>query len=179
MTTEQISSSSLWKATAGAVVVGLVLLVTTILPAEYNIDPTGAGKAMGLTELSPEALAEKKASADQNQPKSTSNSAGEAVQFVIPPKSGLEYKMTMAESDQVDYEWATNGAAVYVDMHGEPKGDTTGYFKSYTIATVSDMKGSFIAPFEGSHGWYFRNDTNQPIQVQLFFNGQYQNPHML
>jgi hypothetical protein len=179
MTTEQISASSLWKATAGAVVVGLVLLVTTILPAEYNIDPTGAGKAMGLTELSPEALAEKKATADQNQLNSTSNSAGDAVQFVIPPKSGLEYKMTMVEGDQVDYEWATNGAAVYVDMHGEPKGDTTGYFKSYTITTVAEMKGSFIAPFEGSHGWYFRNDTDQVIQVRLSFKGQYQNPHML
>ncbi|MFD1383639.1 hypothetical protein ACFQ45_09690 [Rhodanobacter aciditrophus] len=179
MTTEQISSSTLWKATTGAIIVGLVLLVTAILPAEYNLDPTGVGKALGLTELSPESLAEKKAAADDAKAGSNSDSAGEAVELTIPPKAGLEYKMVMIEGNQVDFEWFTNGGAVYVDMHGEPKGDTTGYFKSYTITTVNEMKGSFIAPFEGSHGWYFRNDTDQAIDIMLFFSGEYQNPHLL
>lgn len=179
MTTEQISSSSLWKATAGAILVGLVVLITAILPAEYNLDPTGVGKALGLTELSPESLAEKKAAADTAQADSTSDSAGEAVQLSIPAKSGLEYKMAMVEGGQVDFEWFTDGSAVYVDMHGEPKGDTSGYFKSYVITTVNEMEGSFIAPFEGSHGWYFRNDTDQAIDIMLFFSGDYQNPHQL
>jgi len=32
--------------------IGLLVLITTILPAEYGIDPTGLGHKMGLTVLS-------------------------------------------------------------------------------------------------------------------------------
>jgi hypothetical protein len=35
------------------------------------------------------------------------------------------------------------------------------------------MKGSFTAPFEGSHGWYWKNKSKGEIQVQLIFNGEY------
>ncbi|NIW25204.1 MAG: hypothetical protein GWN29_11890, partial [Gammaproteobacteria bacterium] len=41
----------LWMGTLVALGAGLVLLVTTILPAEYGIDPTGIGGALGLTAL--------------------------------------------------------------------------------------------------------------------------------
>ncbi|HUL82710.1 MAG TPA: transmembrane anchor protein, partial [Gammaproteobacteria bacterium] len=34
-----------------AIVVAAVLLVTAVLPAEYGIDPTGIGRALGLTKL--------------------------------------------------------------------------------------------------------------------------------
>jgi len=29
----------------------MVLLLTTVLPAEYGIDPTGAGRVLGLTQM--------------------------------------------------------------------------------------------------------------------------------
>ena len=45
------SNASLIKATIAAASLGSVLLVTTVLPAEYGIDPTGLGKAMSLTQL--------------------------------------------------------------------------------------------------------------------------------
>ena len=54
----QTSAKQLWLATAAAFVIGLVTLVLVIMPAEYNIDPTGVGSALGLTALSPEKLAE-------------------------------------------------------------------------------------------------------------------------
>ena len=41
------------------------------------------------------------------------------------------------------------------------------------------MKGSFTAAFEGTHGWYFRNDSNAEVTVQLFYEGQYKNPKMM
>jgi hypothetical protein len=47
-----------------------------------------------------------------------------------------------------------DGTPLYFDLHGEPQGDTTGYFESYAIATLRAMKGSFTSPFSGSHGWY-------------------------
>src|SRR5262245_27126270 len=37
----------LWRATALAVFVAGILLVRIVLPAEYGIDPTGAGRRLG------------------------------------------------------------------------------------------------------------------------------------
>jgi len=36
------------------------------------------------------------------------------------------------------------------------------------------MKGSFTAPFDGSHGWYWKNTSNKPVAIQLILNGQFQ-----
>ena len=35
------------------------------------------------------------------------------------------------------------------------------------------MIGTFLAPFEGRHGWYFKNNTNKDIVVSLRVKGQY------
>ena len=42
------STSKLIKSTILAAVVAGVLLVTVVMPAEYGIDPTGIGNAIGL-----------------------------------------------------------------------------------------------------------------------------------
>ena len=42
---------TLVKASAFAVLFGALVLTVAILPAEYNIDPTGIGARMGLTRL--------------------------------------------------------------------------------------------------------------------------------
>ena len=54
----QVSAKKLWLATIASFVTGLVTLALVIMPAEYNIDPTGVGTTLGLTALSPEKLAE-------------------------------------------------------------------------------------------------------------------------
>lgn len=45
------SSARLLRATVVAMVVAGVLLVTVVLPAEYGVDMTGAGRLFGLTEM--------------------------------------------------------------------------------------------------------------------------------
>ena len=50
------SSRSLVKATVIAVVVAAITLVLFILPAEYNIDPTGVGQKLGLTVFNQPAM---------------------------------------------------------------------------------------------------------------------------
>jgi hypothetical protein len=45
------STAFLIKSTLVALGVALVTLFTVILPAEYNIDPTGVGQKLGLTVL--------------------------------------------------------------------------------------------------------------------------------
>lgn len=45
------STGRLLKSTGIAAFVATALLVTVVLPAEYGIDPTGAGSVLGLTEM--------------------------------------------------------------------------------------------------------------------------------
>ena len=45
------SSAQLVRSTIIAAGVAAALLVTVVLPSEYGIDPTGAGRALGLTEM--------------------------------------------------------------------------------------------------------------------------------
>lgn len=45
------STGKLIRSTLLAAVTAAVLLVTVVLPAEYAIDPTGAGRLLGLTDM--------------------------------------------------------------------------------------------------------------------------------
>ena len=45
------TSGQLLKSTLAAGSVAATLLVTVVLPSEYNIDPTGVGKVLGLTQM--------------------------------------------------------------------------------------------------------------------------------
>lgn len=179
MTDTKIPAKTLWQASIGALLIGLLVLFIAVLPAEYNIDPTGLGTRLGLTVLAPSQA--KQANVTKKSPiiGSHKSAAGSMVQLALAPSQGLEYKLTMQAGDQVTYEWLTDGAELYVDVHGEPADDTSGYFKSYTIATAAEMSGSFIAPFTGSHGWYFRNDSDAEVQIQLFYDGDYSDPRIL
>ena len=45
------SSAQLIRSTAIAAASAVAILVTVVLPAEYNIDPTGIGGVLGLAEM--------------------------------------------------------------------------------------------------------------------------------
>lgn len=164
------STASLIKALVVAILVALLLFVTLVLPAEYGIDPTGIGSALGLNNLA----------AVEEGPEIVIR-AGEGdlpfredeTEIVIPAKSGLEYKFFLNQYANLNYEWST-GAPLYFDLHGEPDGDTTGYFESYGAATVESMSGNITTPFAGSHGWYWRNDNTEDVTVNLITMGNYE-----
>ncbi len=172
------SSKTLFRATAAAVVLAVVVLVTIILPAEYNIDPTGIGHSIGLTQLANAAsitpvqaeIVEVSLANLAQQPESRSDS----VTIEIPGGKGLEYKFHLLKHAEMDYAWTTDGALIYFDFHGEPQGDTSGYYKSFTISTANQAQGSLVTPFEGSHGWYWRNDSPIPVTITLKTSGDYQ-----
>ena len=98
----------------------------------------------------------------------------DTVKITIPPKKGLEYKFALDKDALLDYAWQTDGAALYFDFHGEPKGEKNGYFKSYQESAGSQSNGSLTAPFAGVHGWYWENDSDLPIVVTLSTKGAYQ-----
>ena len=165
------SKRTLFKAIFMAILVAIVLLITCILPAEYNIDPTGVGKALGLTAIAK--ASEKSSTLVVAQGQQTDELRSDNIEIIIPAGKGLEYKLYMEKYAHLEYEWKTDGAALYFDFHGEPAGDTTGYFESFSITTSDNMKGSLTTPFKGVHGWYWKNQSQQPIMVSLAMEGYY------
>lgn len=45
------TSRQLLRSTVLALIAAIVLLVTVVMPSEYAIDPTGAGRMLGLTQM--------------------------------------------------------------------------------------------------------------------------------
>ena len=165
------SVPTLIKATVVALIIASIVFVTIILPAEFNYDPTGVGRQLGLTVLAgvPPIVVETQATGEQS-PQYQENK----VTVSVPPNKGVEYKFSIQQYGSLSYEWTTSGEPLYFDFHGEPKGDTSGYFESYAIATTHEMKGSMTVPFEGVHGWYWKNVSDKEIVVTLKTQGNYE-----
>jgi hypothetical protein len=169
MTQHVVSTKTLLKSTTVATVIALIVFVVVILPAEYNIDPTHIGHKLGLTALADH----ERDTATKIDTAATPEQGQRVIEITVPAGEGIEYKFQMAQYDKMTYAWLSDGAPLYFDLHGEPQGDTTGYFESYAIATLRAMKGSFTSPFNGSHGWYWKNNSDKPVAIQLTVQGQY------
>ncbi len=165
-----VSSKTLIKASITASLVAIIAFVLFILPAEYNIDPTGLGKQLGVTKIAQTSAQKPLKTSDSLQ---VGSDEFQTIEVTIPANRGVEYKFEMQQYEKMTYEWMTDGASLHFDLHGEPAGDTTGYFESYAIANLSEMKGSFTAPFGGSHGWYWKNNSDNPVAIQLLVKGQF------
>ncbi|NMT63542.1 hypothetical protein [Marinobacter orientalis] len=83
-------TARLIRSTIIAAVVALVLLVTVVMPAEYAMDPTGAGRLLGLTEMGEiKKQLEEEADADEAvQMVSVQSSSGENISEPAEPASG-------------------------------------------------------------------------------------------
>ncbi len=98
----------------------------------------------------------------------------DTITLTIPAKSGKEYKLYLKKGATFEYAWRTNNEKLYFDFHGEPKGDTTGYFESFEVSNNNQSSGSLTTTFEGTHGWYWQNNSPLPVSIELKVKGEYQ-----
>ncbi len=173
-TITQTSTQSLIWSCIISVFLAIIILLVCVFPAEYNIDPTGLGEKMGLTAL---AIKTDKLTVISCPEKIDSDNQKfkwqDAVSITVPAKKGLEYKFSIKKGEVFEFSWNTGGEKIYFDFHGEPEGNTNGYFKSYKIDTQNQSSGSLQIPFTGSHGWYWENKSNQPVTIILKTRGNY------
>jgi|TARA_B110000091_G_scaffold202425_1_gene234944 hypothetical protein len=198
-----LNKGQLLKSLIIALIIGAIVLLTAVLPAEYGIDPLGTGKLFGFSKLyqgneqienneiysslnfkkikmeklgSPQSVP--KPSETDNPPPEVQYSVREdTIEVIVPAKKGIEYKFKSLKYGRTKYEWSTDKGIVYIDFHGEVKQENSSknvFYESYTLAYSNNMAGTLTAPFEGKHGWYFRNETNQDIVVAIRLNGQYE-----
>jgi hypothetical protein len=169
------TTRQLVRASIAAGVVVTILVVTTVLPAELAIDPTGIGRVLGLTALGELKHGAHPAAAPPLVDANAEHVARtDTLDVVLAPNEGAEVKATMKAGAELVWSWSTDGGPVFFDFHGEPKGAPPDVFESFGTGTEVSAEGTFVAPFEGVHGWYWKNNTREPVTVRVTASGVYQ-----
>ena len=162
-TTHTPSARNILIATGIAFVVGMLVLLTAILPAEFGSDPLGTGRLLGLTALS----ADENPFEEQLQIHRT-----DYVEFELGPFQSVEYKYTLDLDAPMVFSWVADDE-LYYDMHAEPAGLGEEYAESFEQGDADRRMGSFHAPFAGIHGWFWENRGSRTITVRLYTAGFY------
>lgn len=185
------TSRQLLRSTAIAAASATAILVAVVLPAEYGIDPTGAGGVLGLTEMGEiKAQLYEEAEADRLLGLEEQSSllddlfglfvgaayAQEApvwmdeTSFTLQPGETAEWKMVMEEGGQAQYQMIVEGGRVNFDLHGHGGGQSVTYEKG---RGSQGAEGGIIADFAGEHGWFWRNRDDVPVTVTVRVRGDY------
>lgn len=195
-TTRQLLRSTLIAAASA-----VVLLYAVVLPAEYGVDPTGIGKALGLTEmgeiktrLAKEAAED--AAATVGAPPAAANpvAAPGAVAPTAPPtapptlpvasgpnwRDEMSFTLTPGQGTEIKLKMKQGEKALYTwSVQGgvvnfDTHGDATGRSISYEKGRgIASDDGELIAAFTGNHGWFWRNRGQADVTVTLKTGGDY------
>ncbi len=161
MTSETVSNKKILTASVIAVIVAAILLITAILPAEFDLDPLGTGKLLGISGMS----SEETMVGVVNQQSDDYHQDSYTVKLL--PYEFIEYKYRLEAGGTMVFNWQATGEVKF-DLHAEKDGiDPEEYSPSFDQRQSAGEKGSYTAPFGGIHGWYFRNDNSEPVTVTL------------
>ncbi|MCR9215236.1 MAG: transmembrane anchor protein [Proteobacteria bacterium] len=184
------SSAQLLRSTIIAAISAAVILVTVVLPAEYGLDPTGAGRVLGLTEMG-EIKQELEEEAEQDRERHGGDQSSrllngifglfvgtaeaqeqwrDTITFSLEPGKYTEIKLVMAEGDKVRYMWVAKGGRINFDLHAHASGKDHSYEKG---RGATGGEGEIVAPFAGDHGWFWRNRDSSSVTITLQLEGDY------
>lgn len=195
------SSGQLIRSTLIAAVSAAVLLVTVVLPSEYGVDPTGIGRALGLTEMGEiktrlaKEAAEDAAAAKAEQAAPTAPAApvvvqpaapaAQVVQPVAASKAGawrdeMSFTLEPGQGTEIKMKMKESEKALYAwrvqggVVNFDTHGDGSGRSISYEKGrAVASDEGELVAAFTGNHGWFWRNRGNANVTVVLQTGGAY------
>ncbi len=190
------STARLMKSIGIALAIAVVALLAVVLPAEYGIDPTGIGRALGLTEMRAptrtllvkdviggnEKYREIKIP-DTKQPIPLPNPAviqlkqaaprTDTITITLKPIEETEIKTVLDAAQVVLYDWKVEGGEVYTDFHGHEPGAGDAFVRYEEQMSGTEGHGSLVAPFAGEHGWYWVNVSPDPVTITLHLTGYY------
>jgi len=189
------SSAQLLRSTVIAAVSAAAILVAVVLPAEYGIDPTGAGGVLGLTEmgeiktqLADEAEADRLLELEATGGDQSSFLDGifglfvgaahaqeaevwrDETTFTLAPGDSAEWKLVMTEGQTAEYQMLVEGGRINFDLHGHGGGQSVTYDRG---RGSTGSEGEIVADFDGEHGWFWRNRDSQPATVTVQVRGEY------
>jgi hypothetical protein len=182
-----LSAGRMLAITAGALVVASAIVFGAILPAEFNWDPLGLGMTTGLSRLwAPREVAlDTTMAAVPLAREYRSGFRSDTIEIPLrregDPTRGdeLEYKVRMSKDATLIYEWSVsdipNAEEFYYDFHGHTlTNEKEMTVATYKQATATSANGALTAPFDGVHGWFFQNQSVNPVIVRVKISGFYE-----
>lgn len=183
----RMARGRLLAVTLGALALAVLIVLGAILPAEFNRDPLGVGKLLGLSRLW---------APDEKTIDGKAARVAPAQEYDIPyrtdvveiplgdfmagaDRSELEYKVRMAKDATLTYAWEVIGASDPQNFRFDQHGHTTPQpGEAMTVATYRQgfglkQQGALTAPFDGIQGWQFSNSGDRPVVVRLRLSGFY------
>jgi hypothetical protein len=100
---------------------------------------------------------------------------GDERTFTIAPGDFVEYKYRMDRGSPLLYSW-TASAGVEFDFHTEPQNTESSDSISFDFGEAQTRAGSYVAPFDGMHGWYWKNNSAAVVTLSLTSTGFYRGP---
>ena len=197
------TSSQLLRSTGIAIAAAAVILVTVVMPAEYNLDPTGVGGVLGLTDMGEiKAQLAEEAEADRlmleqeaAQPQSSLSPgvldavlglfvstayAQEAPAVAQVWTDEITFTLEPGEGTEIKLVMAEGAVAQYDwavtggAVNFDTHGDGGGNEISYEKGrSVEADAGDLTAAFTGNHGWFWRNRGDAPVSLTLRVAGAY------
>ncbi len=197
------SSGQLIRSTVVAAAAAAAILVTVVLPSEYGIDPTGAGSALGLTEmgeiktqLSEEAEADRRQSESGEAKPAPAQPETQQDSFLIDRifrelfvgtanaqevrKDEMSVTLKPGEGTEIKLTMSAGAKVTYSwsanggVVNFDMHGDGGGESTSYEKGRgAAEDSGVLEAAFDGNHGWFWRNRTSEPVTVTLKTDGSY------
>jgi hypothetical protein len=188
------SRKRLLTSVVAAIVGAAVILVAFVLPAEYGIDPTGVGKALGLSAIHApartlqvkdviggnEKYREVTLPVDPREPVPLPNPAVSQIKPGAPRTESLSVTLDVGQQTEIKaildaaqvivYSWQADGE-VYTDFHGHEPSAGDAFVRYEEQQSGHEGHGSLVAPFAGEHGWYWLNISEKPVTIKLTFTG--------
>jgi hypothetical protein len=161
-------------AMAIAIAVAAVVLVVAVLPAEYGVDLTGAGRALGLLEVYAAQGAVTETLTPPPEGPLFARSDGYRTDqrtFTVSAYGTLEFKYQLESGAAMLYQW-TASDLVGFDFHTEPATNPDAG-QSFEKGEATAKQGAYVAPYAGIHGWYWKNNADHDVTITLSSAGFY------
>ena len=190
------SAKRLWRSIAWALMGAVIVLVTIVLPAEFGVDPTRIGRALGLTALNGPTrtlLVEDVLGGNDRYKEVALPIMGEPIPLPNPAvvqikttdasvktftvRLGVfqetEIKAILDKAQVILYSWKAEGGEVYTDFHGHAPDSGRAFVRYEEQQSGHEGRGSLVAPFAGEHGWFWLNISEKPVTITLEVRGYY------
>jgi hypothetical protein len=158
--------ATILRATALALAIAVALLLTIVLPAEYGVDPVGPGRALGLLEVAAPPAAPLSPAAGGPLASQDARFAIDRRQLTVPSLGSVEFKYYLPRGAAMVYSWRATDPIDF-DFHTEPAGQPSSASETFERGEAAQKHGSYTAPYDGIHGWYWENLYDTDVTVTL------------
>ncbi len=186
---------------AVAIAVAASAMVFFVLPAELGVDLTGFGEKTGLTGLAQSGsgtniylerglkrknvLFPLDAAAKPDEATLRATLAGKGVtvpanarfvtdhwEYELLPYDSIEMKYRLAQGQPMIFAWRAP-VPLHYDMHSVPDQGGNPATESFAISDAPSQAAVYVAPFTGIHGWFWQNQTLEPVTVSIDATGAF------